>query len=895
MTPISKLISHFKSLTTIPVKNPLLQEVRVVFLSPTLHIDLISDTFGGLNDEDRLARVTAALVELFTENERVIQDIMSRLPVTINPLTTDEAANKASWLGTATTSSWVNWFLHQKPPTQNRSIPTSPRYVHFYGYKGGQARSSVLALFGKLLADDGYKVLVIDADTEAPSLDYLLGAHADRFSQTLMGLCGWSNDFQPVPAVYTGQLGKGRIDILPCRPRNEDHDLDFALLVATAPLDTRIYERAASKLRLALSTEDDPYDFVLIDHRTGIATSVLPLIGELPGPTVVFVRADSNTGSIPSEMKKVVRSIFENSGDNAGAFVSFSLDSNRKSDGIIPTFEARVRAELLEELAKSLSHNATARAKIEEQEQEQEEEEEEEEEEGISAQELEFNWVDWYFDRALLDSSLPDVSKLQSDNIQALKKLRDVLGLHTHKRADSLLKPTSNDEPLTLSLSGARDKGAFIHIPDVERLFVKGSPITYILGRKGTGKTRLLREVAFRKMGTPVLVAADEDIFLALRSQSAEAQAWVASAENPSVFWWSLIRLALENSAGLPDAITLALAKGKKPADFANPLEIKTYLLPSQEQRVFLIDGLETLVPAGETKAFVAGLFSVMNMIQNDTTLSSKLIIRVFMREDLSSDSVQNIEQQMEGRVLRLKWSASSILNFAVSRLPLLPWISKAFPDVVTDIERRAKEIQRSSLSEEDATELLLRVFPDRLRRNNLLTSTFLRLYFSDAGGDNTNMATFYPRLYLYFLQKLDELALKDDNPLSGENPRLNSSLLNQAYDQASTIFIEETKQELVYLLSLNVVDNKDKTRNNQSNVAQFITAFDGVSTPFVLDKLVAQLKEKTQFTDQSIRESLQRMKNLRMFEERPGYPGSWRVGQLYKMGLRMKYARQSK
>ena len=505
---------------------------------------------------------------------------------------------------------------------------------------------------------------------------------------------------------------------------------------------------------------------------------------------------------------------------------------------------------------------------------------------------MEFNWVDWYFDRALLDSTLPDVSKLQNDNIQALRKLRDVLGLPTHKREDSLLKSTSNNQPLTLSLSGARDKGAFIHIPDVERLFVKGSPITYILGRKGTGKTRLLREVAFRKMGIPVLVAADEDKFSALRSQSAEAQAWVASAENPSVFWWSLIRLALENAAGLPDAITMALAEGKKPADFANPLEIKNYLLLSQEQRVFLIDGLETLVPAGETKAFVAGLFAVMNMVQNDTALSSKLIIRTFMREDLSSDSVQNIEQQMEGRVLRLKWSASSILNFAVSRLPLLPWISKTFPDVIADIERHSKEIQRSSLSEEDATELLLRVFPDRLRRNNLLTSTFLRLYFSDAGGDNTNMATFYPRLYLYFLQKLDELALKDDNPLSGANPRLNSSLLNRAYDQASTIFIEETKQELVYLLSLNVAGNKDETGNNQSNVAQFITAFDGVSTPFVLDKLVAQLKEKTQFTDQSIRESLQRMKNLRMFEERPGYPGSWRVGQLYKMGLRMKYAR---
>lgn len=880
MTPISKLISHFQNLKNIPIQNPLLQEVRVVFLSPSLHIDLISDVFRGWNDEDRLIRVSDALTEAFSESPSLIQDIMSRLPVIISALTTNEANNKASWLGSANTSSWVNWFLHKKPPVKNHPLPTTPRYVHFYGYKGGQARSSILALFGKILADDGYRVLVIDADTEAPSLDSLLGVHADHFSQTLMGLCGWSSDFKPIPAAYTGQIGTGRIDVLPCRPRNEEHDLDFALLVATAPLDTRIYERAASKLRHALSVHDEPYDFVLVDHRTGIATSVLPLVGELPGPTVVFTRPDANTTSIPSEMRKVVRSIFENAGDNPGAFVSFSLDSNRKDNGFIPQQEARVREELLEELASSIEYHTLNKKKNPE-------------DDEISTQELAFNWIDWYLDRALLGPALPDISKLQSDNTAALRKLRDILGLPIHKKAPEKQTPASNNEISKLSLSGARDTGSFIHTSDVEKLFVKGSTTTYILGRKGTGKTRLLREVAMRNMGIPILVAADETGFSALQSESGEAQEWVRQSDARS-FWWSLIRLALQNSNNLPEAIRNALKDNKKPEDFANPLEIKSHLQKSNEQKVFLIDGLETLVPAGEIKAYVAGLFTVMNVIQNDPVLSSKLIIRAFMREDLSSDSVQNIEQQMEGRVLRLKWTATSILNFAVSRLPLLPWISSQFSDVSEEIKKRAYEVQQSALSEQEATELLLRVFPNHLRRNNLLTSTFLRLYFSDAGGDSTSAATFYPRLYLYFLQNLDDLAKTDGNPLipSEEGPRLNSLLLNRAYDQASTKFIEETKQELTYLLSLNVNENSEASSNDQSKVTQFVTAFDGLSTPFVLDKLVSQLREKTQFTEQSIRDSLQRMKALRMFEDRPGYPGSWRVGQLYKMGLRMKYAR---
>lgn len=879
MTPISTLIGHFEQLTKFPEANPLLQDVRVIFLAPTLHIDLISDSFRGFNDEDRLDRVESALMESFDEKANSIQDIMSRLPVTISPLTTDEAKNKASWLGSATTSSWVNWFLHNKPPVERLTIPATPRYVHFYGYKGGQARSSILALFGKLLADDGYRILVIDADTEAPSLDSLLGAHADHFSQTLMGLCGWASEFKPIPAAYTGQLGTGRIDVLPCRPRNEDHDLDFALLVATAPLDTRIYERAAVNLRLALSAQDEPYDFVLVDHRTGIATSVLPLVSQLPGPTVVFARTDANTVSIPSEMRKVVRSIFESSGDNPGAFVSFSLDSTRKAESTVPTHEARAREALLAELAESMEYKAAGQNG-------------EEEEENVSPQELAFNWVDWYLDRALLDTALPDVSKLQSDNISALQKLRGILGLPIQKKASGQRNPKRQSEPATLSVSGARDKGTFIHIPDIERLFIKGSPLTYILGRKGTGKTRLLKELAVRGLGIPVLVAADEVDFPALRSQSAEAQEWVNRSDDPGAFWWSLIRLAIQDQNGLQEAITRSLAAGQNPTDLSSPLEIKSLLIQSIDQRVFLIDGLETLVPAAKIKDYVAGLFAVMNMIQNDPVLSSKLVVRVFLREDLASDSVQNIEQQMEGRVLRLKWSATSILNFALSRLPLLPWIKEKFPSVSEEIESRSDEVQQSGLSEQEATELLLRVFPDRLRRNNLLTSTFLRLYFSDAGGDNTNTATFYPRLYLSFLQKLDDLAKADKNPLGEDGRLLNSALLNRAYDQASSAFIDETKQELVHLLSLNFTSNTEASGNDQSNVTLFVAAFDGLSTPFSMDKLVSQLKEKTPFTDQSIRESLRRMKALRMFEDRPGYPGWWRVGQLYKMGLRMKYAR---
>ena len=57
MIPISSLIKEFKSLKEKHSKNALLEEVRVVFLSPTLHIDLIGGIFDGLTEEARWRKI----------------------------------------------------------------------------------------------------------------------------------------------------------------------------------------------------------------------------------------------------------------------------------------------------------------------------------------------------------------------------------------------------------------------------------------------------------------------------------------------------------------------------------------------------------------------------------------------------------------------------------------------------------------------------------------------------------------------------------------------------------------------------------------------------------------------------------------------------------------------
>jgi Mrp family chromosome partitioning ATPase len=851
--------------------------VQTNFVMPSIHIDLISDAFDQVRDDVRMQILQGWIDQALSQSTVDLEEVTARLPLVINALTNAEASERETWTSHISKATWVSSFLENTSKPRIIDIPyQGPKIVHFYGYKGGQGRSTVLALTAKALANDGHRVLVLDADVEAPSLDALFNVTADLYSQTLMGLCGWSDQLQPV-AAYAGKYD-GRVDIIPCRPRTEAADLDFAVLAATSPLTPATFEAAASLLRAFVQSNESGYDAVLIDHRTGIASSVIPIAKNLPGAAVVFARPDPNLQVLPSEVLKVIRSLLRETSSVPGVFMSFSLDPNR-STSEMPHNEARIKESLLNELADAYE----SRAELE----------------GSIINDVSMNWLEWYLDRALMGSTLPDVDQLFTHNLRTLNRLREILELPIGRKVSQETNYINLRGGVgKSSLSGARDLGQFIHIPEVDKLFVLGNTFTYILGRKGTGKTRLLREMAKQSLGTPLLVASDELGTTGLKSQSVEAVEWLKLCKfDAKAFWWSLLYIRLINidclEVGMDELIRHGLDQEVDPHSMVSPIQVKRLMASLTSNHVFLVDGLETLVPAALIKNFVSALFEMMGTLQNDAVMSSRVTIRSFIREDLAADSIQNIEQQLEGRSLRLKWSATSILNFALSRLPSLQWIGEHFKNVCDEIILKQGEITRSALSESQATELLLRVFPSRVRRNNLSTATFLRLYFSDTGGDDTSKGTFYPRLYLSFLQKLDDFARQSNSPLDADE-RIDSGLLNRAYDEASNEFINETKQELAYLLALDYDPNSGLTNDetDAEKVSKFVSAFSGLSTPFIYEDIILELVAKTNFTEKSVRESLQRMKAIRMFEDRPGYAGWWRVGQLYKMGLMMRYVR---
>lgn len=842
------------------------------YIYPSLYIVCVDDLFKGVDQDAR----ELVLVEKLDMGVDELEKIRSFGVVEICLLTPEERRTDFSFLDTENGSHhWLEWFNPLLWKAGNSKIwkkvndsSASTRAIHFYGYKGGQARSTFLTLLAKYLADDGQSVLIVDADLEAPSLDTMLNVSADIPEQTLMGLCGWADDIAPISRAYVGQSSEGLVDLLACRPRTPEFDMDFAAFALGAALDTRSLETATKKLKAFVSDVNAQvkYDAVFFDHRTGITSSVLPIVAAWPGPAVLFVRPDGTTKS--SDISRVLGTLLSQDETSSGAFVSFSLDPKETSQ------QAReVHGRFVDHLLTTLSDAMTRGTALGD----------------IDPSELEESWVFWHHDRALLNQALPNPKELSSANQKSLMQLVDVLGL---RKVRTFQSPVSSS--LSLTRSGASDEGWFILTSDIARLFSTSSSLLYIFGRKGTGKTRLVRELQRKQLGEPLLVASDYADGGLPSGSTAFQTLFSACDKNVEVFWWALLRMALECSSTSGTAL---LSKINEVCQQVPAVDLPTYaaaqqievLLQSQSsKRVFLIDGVETAVPASALREFVEVLFRFMASIQYNRLIASKLTVRLFLRSDLARGANQNVEQQVEGNEINLRWDKPSILNFALGRLATLGWFNQNFPEVCKEIQGDREMIAKGILPETQAEDLLLRVFPKSLERNRLKTTTFLSTYFSDAGGDSEDKASFYPRLFDGFLRDIAEKAAQPGTGRRGiSEERLESSLVLEAYDYASGRFMNEVRTELYALLDFDPV-----TRKNQDAVDKLIDAFDGQKTPFGLEDMVGLLSERATLGKDAVRVALRAMKAMGIFEDRPGVPGAWRTGRLYKSGLRMKYVR---
>ena len=556
----------------------------------------------------------------------------------------------------------------------------------------------------------------------------------------------------------------------------------------------------------------------------------------MPGPVVVLDRLDGQSRRAVRDVERLWRGL-----PTPGLIVSY-MPSNVST---IERLRDQYRSQAwpwLEALARAQGQRA---------------------EEPLEADDIEDHWVLWPEENAFRRPKIPEPHEVGGLTREATQRVRELLGFEQKKeRVDNALR--------TLHPSGATDQGLFIVTEALRELRQPGSPVRFVLGRKGTGKTRLLHELAREQLGEPLVVAEDETIG-GLPARDIALQALLSKARQAhdhEGLWWTLLLAAL----GAPGTSRERLGQRVSDVELMQGTHVRD-LARVSPPRVFLIDGLESMSHRAQAHENIQALFNVNSALENDPVLRSRVTFRIFLRTDIARWGFENFEQQSAGnRRLELSWTTQAIFNFVLSRILDLPWISTTFPKVVNDIRARQMDIQQGAMPTEECMRLLLQIFPEKLGRKNINTTTFLRTYFSD---DPNGEQSYYPRVYDKFLASID-MAKK---PLvSG---RINQEVIVAAHDEASADFLTQVRQELFFLAPL-----------SEGELQRFINGLNAQETPFVRRELANRFRNSLKLPKSKIDLTFEAMHDIGIFEQHPSRPDAWRVGRLFKAALKMKYAR---
>jgi hypothetical protein len=845
------------------------QNLEVAYVHPSLYLLCVSDEFTDFDDQAR-ERVFYKKTNAVREE---VETLTAAAIVSLYFVTSAERATRFGFIDKSPHSQhWLPLLDKGAEALLSPAISGPIPAIHFYGFKGGQARTTVLAMLAKTLAEDGYRVLVVDADIEAPSLDFLFETGVPSVDSTLMGISGWSENFNPIPAFASASTN-GLIDIIPCRPRDDDYDMDFAAFSLRVSLDIGTLRKGVEKLKNYVIDADNvpKYDIVMFDHRTGIASSVLPIVRSWRGPSVISVRPDG----LSTQALGAFNTLFAQNPETPGAYVCYSVDQDDTRAEVLSRNSDTV-FQLLDAIADALVRGA-------------------EDSDLLSPTELQRYWIGWYFDKEFVTKVSPELQKLNRENQNSIRQLREVLSLSGRKKSP----PPSIVFDDHRAPSGATASGWFIETNDIARLFSTSSRVNYISGRKGTGKSRLFREMIDRSIAEPLFTAADYEGG-GLKSLSSDYEYLLNACEgNFKQFWWALLYISLCTSNTTDSAAfetelkrygCLDVEDRKNLAQSFNVAELAS---SKKLDRIFLIDGIETAVPAAKLRLFIEELLLFMLALQSDSKLRPFIQARLFLRTDLLDTASQNVEQQTSQRVVELRWDSDSIFNYVLARIERISWFNDNFHDACELIRENMNLIRTGKLSSQKYEEILLEIFPERLRRNNLQTLTFLETYFSDSSGKVDMGTSFYPRLFEAFLVEVATMAIKlgEKGEPAIENGRVLHTIVLDAHSKASIQFVNEVKQELYVLLELSNDDNE-----NRQMVDALIAAFEGRPTPFLQDALIESFVDKIKGTDAPrLRNALTKMTEIGIFERHPKNAGELRAGRLYKSALRMKYIRGAK
>lgn len=194
----------------------------------------------------------------------------------------------------------------------------------------------------------------------------------------------------------------------------------------------------------------------------------------MPGPTAVFTKLDEQWRGA----EEVLREVLEANPDNPGLIVTFKPDE--ETDDSFRRRTVRQRHDLIRLVGETIARSIQPDA---------------EDDLIADPSSVEDRWLLWPYDQAFRTTTLPDHHDLGSGTKTALNELTRLLeiSLPTKKKLSSI---------------GSLDQGDLIQTDALTKLRQPNNTIRYIFGRKGTGKTRLAKQLALEQLGESLLVDA---------------------------------------------------------------------------------------------------------------------------------------------------------------------------------------------------------------------------------------------------------------------------------------------------------------------------------------------------------------------------------------------------
>ena len=158
------------------------------------------------------------------------------------------------------------------------------KIVSIHSFRGGTGKSNTTANLAALLALEGSRVGIVDADIQSPGIHVIFGRDADSFqlvlNDFLWGKCGIEECAYDVTAQVPG-VGDGRVFLIP----SSAHAGDIAKIIQDG-YDINLLNEGFRRLALQLKL-----DYLLIDTHPGLNEETLLSLA-LSTVLVIVMRPD---------------------------------------------------------------------------------------------------------------------------------------------------------------------------------------------------------------------------------------------------------------------------------------------------------------------------------------------------------------------------------------------------------------------------------------------------------------------------------------------------------------------------------------------------------------------------------------------------------------------------